>query len=95
MGWQIFESGKNFVPTTHTIMSNSHFSAEIWQEIIKDTINGSAIAYTEKRIGCSQQAVFDIQHKVLMPLRQLPEINEVCLGDVSEFDDRDIGIVAL
>ena len=79
--------GKTFVSTTHTIMSNSHFPEEIWREVIKDTVHGNAIDYTAKRIGCSHQAVFDMRHKVLLALRQLPEASEVCLGDVSEFDE--------
>lgn len=79
--------GKTFVPTTHTIMSNSHFPADVWREVIKDTVHGNAIDYTAQRIGCSHQAVFDMRHKVLMSLQQLPEINKVCLGDVSEFDE--------
>lgn len=78
---------KTFVSTTHTIMSNSHFPEEIWQEVIIDTVQGNAIDYTAKRIGCSHQAVFDMRHKVLLALRQLPEASEVCLGDVSEFDE--------
>ena len=78
---------KTFVPTTHTIMSNSHFPAEVWHEVIRDTFQGNAIDYTAQRIGCSHQAVFDMRHKVLMSLQQLPEINNVCLGDVSEFDE--------
>ena len=79
--------GKTFVPTTHTIMSNSHFPAEVWREVISDTVHGNAIDYTAKRIGCSHQAVFDMRHKILMALQQLPEISDVCLGEVSEFDE--------
>lgn len=78
---------KTFVPTTHTIMSNSHFPAQVWCEVIKDTIHGNAIDYTARRIGCSHQAVFDMRHKILMSLQQLPEISSVCLSDVSEFDE--------
>lgn len=78
---------KTFVPTTHTIMSNSHFPPEIWREVIKDTFHGNAIDYTVQRTGCSHQAVFDMRHKILMSLQQLPEISSVCLGGVSEFDE--------
>lgn len=78
---------KTFVPTTHTIMSNSHFPEESWREVIKDTVNGNAIDYTAEKIGCSHQTVFNMRHKVLMSLQQLPERKEVCLGDVSEFDE--------
>lgn len=79
--------GKTFVSTTHTIMSNSHFPAEAWREAIHDTVHGNAIDITAKKIGCSHQAVFDMRHKVLMALQQLPEINGVCLVEVSEFDE--------
>lgn len=78
---------KTFVPTTHTIMSNSHFPAEVWRRVIKDTVLGNTIDYTAKKTGCSHQAVFDMRHKILMSLQQLPETAGVCLGDVSEFDE--------
>ena len=79
--------GKTFVPTTHTIMSNSHFPADVWRKVIKDTVHGDAIDYTADRVGCSHQAVFDMRHKVLMALQQLPEVSDVCLSGVSEFDE--------
>lgn len=79
--------GKTFVPTTHTIMSNSHFPAEAWREVISDTVHGDAIDYTAKRNGCSHQAVFDMRHKVLLALQQLSEASGICLGEVSEFDE--------
>lgn len=79
--------GKTFVPTTHTIMSNSHFPAEAWREVIGDTVHGDAIDYTAKRNGCSHQAVFDMRHKVLLALQQLSEASGICLGEVSEFDE--------
>ncbi len=76
---------KTFVPTNHTIMSNSHFPAEAWREVISDTVHGNAIDYTAKKIGCSHQAV--MRHKVLMALQELSEISSVCLGEVFEFDE--------
>ena len=79
--------GKTFVPTTHTIMSNSHFPALAWREVINDTVHGNAIDYTAQKIGCSHQTVFDMRHKVLMALQQLPETSGIRLGEVSEFDE--------
>lgn len=78
---------KTFVQTTHTIMSNSHFPAEVWTEAIKDTVHGNAIDYTAQKIGCSHQTAFEMRHKVLMSLQKLPEISGACLGGVSEFDE--------
>ena len=68
-------------------MSNSHFPAEVWHTVINDTLRGNAIDYTAQRTGCSHQAVFNMRHKVLMALQKLTEIDKVCLGDVSEFDE--------
>lgn len=79
--------GRTFVTTTHTIMSNSHFPEEVWAEVIADTLRGNAIDYTAERLGLYHQAVFDMRHKVLMALRQMPEVEAVCLGDVSELDE--------
>lgn len=41
----------------------------------------------QKKIGCSHQAVFDMRHKLLIALQQFPEIGNVRLGEVSEFDE--------
>lgn len=64
--------GKTFVPTTHTIMENSHFPKEVWHEVIRDTVRDDAIDYTALMLHCSHQAVFDMRHKILMALQQLP-----------------------
>ena len=81
------ECGRTFVPTTHTIMSNSHFPAEVWGWVIEDTLHGDAIDFTAKRLGLYHQAVFDMRHKILLALLELPGVADVCLGDVSELDE--------
>ena len=79
--------GRTFVPTTNTIMSNSHFPASVWKEMITDTLYGNAIDYSAKRLGLYHQAAFDMRHKILLALQALPETADVCLGEVSEFDE--------
>lgn len=79
--------GKTFVTTTHTIMANSHFPAQIWREVIRDTVHGHSIDHTARNVRCSHQAVFNMRHKLLMALQQLPEVKDVRLCDVSEFDE--------
>ena len=79
--------GHTFVSTTNTIMANSHFPASIWKEMIADTLHGNAIDFSAKRLGLYHQAAFDMRHKILMALQELPETAEVCLGNVSEFDE--------
>lgn len=78
---------RTFVTTTHTVMSNSHFPAEVWAEVIEDTLRGNAIDYTADRLGLYHQATFDMRHKILMALQQMPEIEGICLGEVSELDE--------
>lgn len=79
--------GRTFVTTTHTIMSNSHLSEEVWREVIADTLWGNAIDYTVNKLGLYHQATFDMRHKILIALQQMPEIEAIHLGDVSELDE--------
>lgn len=78
---------RTFVPTTNTIMSHSHFPAEVWNEVIADTIHGNAIDYSAKRLGLYHQPVFDMRHKILLALQELPDIGDALLGGVSELDE--------
>ena len=81
------DCGRTFVPTTNTIMANSHFPASVWEEMIADTLHGNAIDYSAGRLGLYHQAAFDIRHKILLALQELPEVTDVCLEDVSEVDE--------
>lgn len=78
---------RTFVPTTNTVMANSHFPASVWKEAIADTLRGNSIDYSAKRLRMYHQAVFDMRHKILLALQGLPETAGVCLGEVSEFDE--------
>lgn len=79
--------GRTFVSTTNTIMANFHFPSSVWKEMIADTLRGNAIDFSAKHLGLYHQAAFDMRHKILMALQELPEMADVCLGDVSEFDE--------
>ena len=78
---------RTFVTTTNTIMSNSHFQASVWKEMVIDTLQGNAIDYSARRLGLYHQAAFDMRHKILLALQELPEAADTCLGEVSEFDE--------
>ena len=78
---------QTFVTTTNTVMSHSHFPKEIWDEVIDDTIGGNAIDYTAKRLGTSHQTVLSMRHKILSQLQKLHGIQDICLSEVSEFDE--------
>ena len=79
--------GRTFVTTTNSIMANSHFTVSVWKEMIADTLHGNSIDFSAKRLGLYHQAAFDMRHKILMALLELPVVADICLGDVSEFDE--------
>lgn len=81
------QCGRTFVTTTHTIMSQSHSSEAVWQEVINDTVQGNAIGYSAKKLGINYHTVFDMRHKILLALQELPEIKQVLLEGVSELDE--------
>lgn len=39
---------RTFATTTHIIMSQSHFSETVWQEVVSDTVRGNAVDYSAK-----------------------------------------------
>ncbi len=81
------QCGRTFVTTTHTIMSHSHLSRAVWQEVIIDTVHGNAIDYSAKRLGINHLTVFDMRHKVLLALQELPETEHILLDGISELDE--------
>lgn len=81
------QCGRTFVTTTHTIMSQSHFNEAVWQEVISDTVQGNAIGYSAKKLGINHRTVFDMRHKVLLALQELPETEHILLDGVSELDE--------
>lgn len=81
------QCGRTFVTTTHTIMSQSHFSETVWQEVISDTVRGNSIDYSANKLNINHRTLFDMRHKILLALQELPETKHVLLGGVSELDE--------
>lgn len=81
------QCGRTFVTTTNTVMSHSHFDKAVWQEVISDTVQGNAIGYTANRLAINHRTVFDMRHKLLLALQELPEAEQVLLEGVSELDE--------
>lgn len=81
------QCGRTFVTTTNTVMSHSHFNKAVWQEVISDTVQGNAIEYTAHRLGINHRTVFDMRHKLLLALQELPETEQTMLAGVSELDE--------
>ena len=71
----------------NTIMSGSHQSRELWEEVISDTLRGNAIDYSAKRLGLSHDCVFHMRHKILFALNEESVQDPVILKDVAELDE--------
>lgn len=78
---------RTFVSTTNTIMSGSHQSRELWEEVISDTLRGNAIDYSAKRLGLSHDCVFHMRHKILLSLQEEAAGDPVILKNVAELDE--------
>ena len=81
------ECSHTFITTTHTMMSKSHYGEDIWHEMFLDTIAGNALSFSEKRLGISHQAAFNMRHKILIAMQDVFSDNPTTLGDVCELDE--------
>lgn len=79
--------GKTFVSTTNTVMANSHQPREIWEEVIKDTLDGDSIDFTADRLDLTHDCVFRMRHKVLIALTDLQSEESLYLSEVTEMDE--------
>ena len=60
--------GKTYVPTTGTVLSMSHFGMDVWQDFLRQTLEGDSLSYAEKTLGLTHQTAFNMRHKLLMAL---------------------------
>lgn len=81
------ECGKTYVPTTGTVLFMSHLGMDVWQEFLRQTLEGDALSYAEKTLGLTHQTAFNMRHKLLMALEDFFDESPVVLGDVTEFDE--------
>lgn len=79
--------GRTFVPTTNTIMWQSHFPAHVWKSVIADTVDTISMDYTAGHLGFSHQTAFNMRHKILMAMEELSGFNDAVLEGVSELDE--------
>ncbi len=78
---------RTFIPTTHTVMSNSHYPKNVWDAAISYTLGGNSINFAADNLGMSHNAMFQMRHKILTALQETEEFRNVCLGDVTELDE--------
>lgn len=78
---------QTFMHTTNTLMANSHFSASVWNDFIRDTLYGVSLDQSAEAFGFSHQTAFNMRHKVLMALQDLNAQNPVVLSGIAELDE--------
>lgn len=76
-----------FVETTNTVMSMSHYGKDIWEAMFLDTIEGNSLSYSERQLGISHQAAFNMRHKILLAMQDIAATAPTKLGEVSELDE--------
>lgn len=81
------ECGCTFVPTTNTVMWQSHFPTPVRKSVIADIVEIKPMDYTADRLGISHQTVFTMRHKILMVMAEASGFNDTVLGGVSELDE--------
>lgn len=65
----------------------SHFGMDVWQEFLRQTLEGNSLSYAEKTLGLTHQTAFSMRHKLLMTPEDFFRESPVVLGDVTEFDE--------
>ncbi len=65
----------------------SHFGMDVWQDFLRQTLEGDSLSYAEKTLGLTHQTAFNMRHKLLMALGDFFGESPVVLGDVTEFDE--------
>ena len=80
------DCNKSFVTTTQSAIQKSHSSSTVWKQVIRDTINGVAIAETAETLELHHETVFNMRHKILYCIEQSliatpTELTGVCEAD--------------
>ena len=76
-----------FTHTTNTLMENSHYSASVWTDFIKDTLCGIPLDESAEKFNFSHQTAFTMRHKVLLALQDMLSLDPVILSGIAELDE--------
>ncbi len=68
-------------------LSMSHFGMDVWQDLLRQTLEDDSLSHAEKTLGLTHQTAFNMRHKLLMALEDFFGESPVVLGDVTEFDE--------
>jgi hypothetical protein len=68
-------------------MWHSHSGEAVWKQIIRDTVEGKALAKTAAELELTHTTAFNLRHKVLLAVEAMSEQEPVVLGGVGELDE--------
>lgn len=81
------ECGKTFVYTKGRLTYWSHQSIDVWNKVILDTLNGTALADTAADINVTTTNVFYMRHKILIFLEEMVNSDDHLLSGIVEGDE--------
>ena len=64
-------------------LSMSHFGMDVWQDLLRQTLEDDSLSHAEKTLGLTHQTAFNMRHKLLMALEDFFGESPVVLGDVT------------
>jgi len=76
-----------FTATTGTALSGSHFGEQIWIEVIRDTLDGTSLKKTAKRLEMNLRTVTNMRYLLLNVIEQHTEKYTTKLTGECETDD--------
>lgn len=79
--------GKSFSQRATSAIANSHASDNVWKSVIRDTVDGIAIAKTARELEVADSTVFHMRHKILNAIEQAFLANPVMLEGTCEIDE--------
>lgn len=62
--------GKSFRCTTNSVLSNTHKSAEVWEQFIRLTLKGASLEVCSRRCKIAIGTAFAWRHKILAAMAQ-------------------------
>jgi len=78
---------KSFVETSTSAIQNSHSSATVWKQVIRDTVNGVSLDKTADSLDLHHETVFNMRHKILYAMEQSLMAKPATLNGVCETDE--------
>jgi transposase-like protein len=79
--------GEVFSGRRNTVMYHSHSSEAEWKQVIRDTLEGKAIAKTASELELTEATRFNMRHKILLAIESLDQREPTRLAGVCELDE--------